>query len=182
MTTGAFEGTTFRTAVAVGATGMLSQALDWVAARSERTVLVARRASAWTPETAPGAGLLPLDRDWRNGAELANAVAAAVDPDRVDLVLLWVHDTGTAGLQRLLDLFAPRDLLIVHVLSSAAGDPAAYRDAVARRGTAACYRTVKLGAIQGRAGWRWLSDAEISDGAIRAIRERRDVTVGEIPR
>jgi hypothetical protein len=171
----------FRTAVTVGATGMLSQALDWVAARSACTVVVARGASRWSRSGTPAGSVVPLDCDWRDGAALTGALRQAVDPGEVDLLLLWVHATGSQALQGLLDLFAPRDLLIVHVLSSAAGDPAAYRDAVGRYGTAARYRTVKLGAIQGAVGRRWLTDAEISDGAIQAIREQRDVTVGEIP-
>lgn len=171
----------FRTAVAVGATGMLSQALDWVAARSARTVVVARRASRWSPSAAPAGPVVPLDGDWRDGGALTDALGQAIDPAEVDLLLLWIHASGSQALQGLLDLFAPRDLLIVHVLSSAAGDPAAYRDAVSRRGTGARYRTVKLGAVRGAVGWRWLSDAEISEGAIQAIRAQQDVTVGEIP-
>ena len=171
----------FRTSVAVGATGMLAPALDWIAARSARTVVVARRARRWSPTAGSAGQVVPLDRDWRDGDALCQSLRQVVDPGEVDLVLLWMHASGSKALHGLLDLFAPHDLSIVHVLSSAAGDPAAYRDAASRHGTVARYRTVKLGAVRGVSGWRWLSDAEISEGAIQAIREQRDVTVGEIP-
>ena len=72
--------------------------------------------------------------------------------------------------------------MVVHELSSASGDPAACHGAVtARNGAHVRSVTVKLGRVGNAGSWRWLTDAEISGGAIEAIETGRDVVVGDIP-
>jgi hypothetical protein len=172
----------FQTCLAVGATGMLDGALDWIAARSARTVAIARHAKAALARRARPR-TEPLDADWRDTRTFIAAIDSRLDGGGVDLALLWIHSTGAASLEALLDRLAPREGLIVHVLSSAAGDPAAYRSAMRGRTGAArvSYVTVKLGRVADGGGWRWLADAEISAGAIQAIETGRDVVVGETP-
>ena len=173
----------FRTAIMIGATGMLAGALKWVAGQAEHTIAVSRRAT----QRVERLGLprtTALTADWRRGDGFVRSITEAVDPDQVDCLLIWMHSDGAAALQALLDRFLRRPCLIVHVLSSSSGDPASYREAVDTQagGDVRCrYCTVKLGAIIGDTGWRWLTDTEISDGAIEAARTGQDVIVGQIP-
>jgi hypothetical protein len=167
----------FKRSPAFGATGMLVGALDAIATSSWHTTVVARHASRTNPRPRTTA----LDLDWRK----AEAFQAALEPTLsagVDLALIWMHESGDAALRRLLDRLKPQDCLVVHVLSSMAPDPAAFRDALDRDAARCRYRTVRLGAIAlAGGGSRWLTDGEISAGASQAIETARDVSIGTIP-
>lgn len=168
----------FRTSLTVGATGMLAGALKTVSDRSEGAIVVARHASK-TVKSLPRA--TAIDLDWRDAAAFETALAPALDGG-VDLALLWMHGSGDCSLRWLLERLKHQSCLVVHVLSSAAPDPTAFRDALDRDAARCRYRTVRLGAVPlPGGGTRWLTDDEISEGAIRAIDTATDVTVGTIP-
>lgn len=170
--------TAFDRSLAVGATGMLAGGLKFLAERSTRTIVVARHASQAT-SVLPRA--TALDLDWRDADAFKAAVERALAA-RLDVALLWMHGSGDAALHWLLDRLMTQDTLVVHVLSSMAPDPAAFRDALDRQKARCRYRTVRLGAIPlSGGGSRWLTDKEICTGAILAIDTANDVTVGVIP-
>ncbi|MEN2977383.1 hypothetical protein P7L78_26840 [Tistrella bauzanensis] len=181
----------FHTALMIGATGMLRAALDAVATRSERVLAVSRHAglSLRHRPVSPGDGMapiVPLDLDWQQPDSFMTGIEAAIEGARLDLVVIWMHGSGQEALRRLLRQLAGRpDCLVVHVLSSAAGDAAAFRAALSREagGPVLCrYRTVKLGAIMNGLSFdRWLTHEEISRGVIRAILTAEDVVVGSVP-
>lgn len=170
--------TAFDQSLAVGATGMLTGALKSLAQRSKHTFAVARhasRAAVGLPRTTA------IDIDWRDTAAF-KAVLEPVLNAPLDVALIWMHGSGSAALHWLLDRLKTHDALVVHVLSSMAPDPASFRDALDREKARCRYRTVRLGAINlSEGGTRWLTDEEISSGAIEAIDTGRDVTVGVIP-
>ena len=174
----------FQHALIVGGTGMLRPASAFVAARARRVTLVARGAMQAAAELGLGHdSALPLD--WRHQDAFGSALrqrAAALGA--FDLALLWLHDDGQQALEMLLHDFAQAKALVVHVLGSADADPgagnAAIRSLVMQHGLLS-YVTVMLGSKPGAGGGRrWLTDAEISAGAIAAIRTGRDVTVGDL--
>lgn len=168
----------FSTSLSVGATGMLAGALKTVVECSDRTIVVARHASK-TAKDLPGT--VALDLDWRDAAVFETALVPTLDRG-VDLALLWMHGSGDRSLRWLLERLKHQSCLVVHVLSSAAPDPTAFRDALNRDAAHCRYRTVRLGAIAlSGGGTRWLTDDEISQGAIRAIDTETDVTAGTIP-
>lgn len=168
----------FGTSLAVGATGMLAGALETVAECSDRTIIVARHASK-TAKDLPRTEA--LDLDWRDAAVFETALAPTLDRG-VDLALRWMHGSGDRSLRGLLERLKHQSCLVVHVLSSAAPNPAAFRDALDRDAARCRYRTIRLGAVpHPGGGTRWLTDDEISQGAIRAIDTAIDVTVGMIP-
>lgn len=174
----------FQHALIVGGTGMLRQASAFVAARARRVTLVARGAVRAAAELGLGHdSALPLD--WRHSDAFGSALrqrSAALGP--IDLALLWLHDDGQHALEALLRDLSRAPVLVVHVLGSADADPgagnAAIRSLAIRHGPIS-YVTVVLGSKPGVGGGRrWLTDAEISAGAIAAISTGRDVRVGDL--
>lgn len=170
--------TAFGNSLAVGATGMLAGALKSLAQRSKHTTLIAwhaSRAASGLPRTTA------IDLDWRD----TEAFKAALEPALtapLDVALIWMHGSGNIALHWLLDRLKTQDALVAQVLSSTAPDPTAFRDALDREVARCRYRTVRLGAIPLTGGGsRWLTDEEISAGAILAIDTATDVTVGTIP-
>ncbi|WP_372017776.1 hypothetical protein [Tistrella mobilis] len=177
--------TRYDTSLLIGATGMLARVLAEVAARSTRTVAVARHASHSLAAAPAEMGILPVDLDWRDTDAFVDGVVAATAGCRVDLVVLWMHGTGKAATDRLLDRYARTDCTIVHVLSSAAPDPAAFRAALPHpegRPPRCRYLTVKLGAVTEDGRFRrWLTNDEIAGAVLSAIDEGRDIMAGTLP-
>lgn len=173
----------FQHALIVGGTGMLANATRFIRARSERVTLVARRASA----AAAALGISPADAcplDWSNTSAFAAELSPRISAAPPDLALLWIHDNGHHTLLWLLDQLKMRTVLIVHVLGSASGDPRGgdrELNVIVTKPPQIHYVTVVLGSkvLPGGAR-RWLTDEEISTGAIEAIRVGRNVVVGEI--
>jgi hypothetical protein len=151
----------------IGGAGMLATATRWLAKRSAKTFLVARRASRFA---AGNATIAPLDADWRAAdfpARLTDLLAGAPPIDRA---LFWLHDP-TSILPWLLPLV--RNARTVIVLGSLDGSPQIPADATG-------VLTVRLGSKATATGRRWLTNAEISDGAIAALRQGRSQIVGDL--
>jgi hypothetical protein len=171
----------FEHAVVVGGTGMLADATRFIRACSRRMTLVARRAEA------AGLTLLPDEAcsvDWRNEAAFSAELLPRIAAIPPDLALIWIHSSGHRALIWLLQQLLTRPMLIVHVLGSSSGDPRGGNDAInaiVSRAPWTHYVPVVLGSKalpDGRR--RWLTNLEISAGAIEAIQNGHDVVVGEI--
>ena len=76
--------TRYDTSLLIGATGMLARVLAEVAARSTRTVAVARHASHSLAAAPAEMGILPVDLDWRD-------TDAFVEPELIHAI---GHDRG----------------------------------------------------------------------------------------
>lgn len=108
--------------------------------------------------------------DYADAAALERAIAG-VPP--ADLVVAWIHSTApdAAGIVARL---AARPVAFVHVLGSAARDPAANPAAAEIRALAGVdYREVVLGFVREGGVSRWLTDEEICGGVLQAIRSGR---------
>jgi hypothetical protein len=171
----------FRHALVVGGTGMLADATRFVRAQSARMTLVARRAEAADLTRSPDEAC-PVD--WRDFAAFWKALSPRIRARRPDLALLWMHASGERALHWLLAQLVTHPVLIVHVLGSSSGDPRACNEslkAILSSDPSVQYVTVVLGSKALPGGRRrWLTNAEISAGAIEAIQTGRDVVVGEI--
>lgn len=167
----------------VGGTGMLAGLVEALAGDGGRLSLVSRRASA---HALPGRA---FDADYHDGAAFAAALDAAVaGQGPIDLAVAWFHTLKIAAPRRLAERVgspgAPGRLF--QVLGSAVADPARpdrLRAAAAvAEGLPDCrLRQVVLGFRTEAGGARWLTDAEISGGVLRAVREDRPLSVvGEV--
>lgn len=170
-----------RAFLAVGATGMLRGALDALAVDSARAVVVARGAStAHARQPVPCAEVVTLDLDWQDPGAVPTIERHL--GDGLDPALLWIHSTAGRFWSELMSALVRRPCTVVQVLGSR-GDPVELQRLVADLGPTAGFRylIVKLGAVHEDGGWRWLSHQEISEGALTAFRELRDVKVGDEP-
>jgi hypothetical protein len=156
-----------RASLVIGGTGMLARATRWLASRYPPTLVVARRAGSFA-QHAPG--MVPIDLDWSR-PDFASHIAAALGAaPPVAKALIWIHDP-VRHLGPITALLPRADMVIV--LGSMDGRPAI-------PDSAAGAVTVRLGSVAVPGGRRWLTDEEISGGAIAALEDGRSRIVGEL--
>ncbi|KAK9372766.1 uncharacterized protein V1513DRAFT_451460 [Lipomyces chichibuensis] len=157
----------FGTTLTIGGTGMLASATHWLAARSERTIVVARRASRFTRGDRH---LVPVNADWTRPsfATLIDEAIRKVGP--IQQALLWLHDP-----EALIPLLLPLigSARVVLVLGSTQSQPVIPLDIVP-------FTTVRLGSMRTTSGRRWLTDDEISEGAIDALQDGHSRVIGDL--
>ena len=162
-----------RHVLVVGGTGMLSEFVKALAGDGGRLSLLSRRASAV-------AGADGFDCDYYDEAAFADALDAAVARSGpIDLAVAWFHTLKIAAPRRLAERVQGR---LVQVLGSAAADPShpGRLETAARvaAGLSQCeVRQVILGFKVEAAGSRWLTNSEISQGVLEAVRADRALTV-----
>jgi hypothetical protein len=152
----------------VGGTGMLSGLCEALAGDGGRLSLLARRASGWR-----GAPARAFDCDYRDEAAFADAVDGALAASGpIDFAVAWIHDVRLPANRILAERLGPARLF--QVLGSAIADPARpdrlQTAAAAVEGLGCRLRQVVLGFQVEDGRTRWLSDNEISQGVLDAIR------------
>lgn len=154
-------------ALVIGGTGMLAGVVEALSARGWQVSVLARGQSR-LDALAELPGVTACPADYRDLAEFA-AVVRSVLP--VDLVVAWIHSTAPEAPLRLAQLVADpeRPVAYHHVLgSSGRGFQApTVEDFTALQGLR--YHQTALGSVQELGSARWLTDAEIVAGVLRAI-------------
>ncbi len=156
-----------RSSLVIGGTGMLAAATLWLAERSKITLLVARHASGFRI----GDGrFVRLDADWKCPTFCNDVANALQSLPPVKCALIWLHEPEPT-----LGWLLPKlpDARVVLVLGSFDGRP--YLP-----GQATDLLTVRLGSKATQRGRRWLTDKEISDGAIAAMSDGCSGVVGDL--
>lgn len=159
----------FRNVLVIGGTGMLRHAVHELVDRGSRVVVVARNPDGAAPSETGAGEFVPIAADWEAPGSLIDAVSEALNGRRVELVVVWVHAPYRMPLMLELERVVASDAVVVQVWGSAGRDP---REALTGERVLLSGRTnrdVVLGYIAGDDGPRWLTDLEISDGALRAI-------------
>jgi hypothetical protein len=151
----------------IGGTGMLARATRWLADRSDITVVVARRASQFARGDER---LVPIDADWNHPGFSADLRGHLDNLPSIGRTLAWLHEPERM-LTQLLPVLSPA--WIVLVLGSLDGRPDVPEASVR-------VATVRLGSMATAAGRRWLTDEEISAGAIAALKDGRSRVVGDL--
>lgn len=145
---------------------MLARATRWIAARSDRVTLMARRPEA----LARDLGAEACSLDW---ADPGAASAMAQLPGDFDLAVIWLHDAAAHLARPAEDRLCPGGRVCrVHGARSADPKVRTAREPDPRPGLDR--QVVILGWHPdpvGEDGKRWLSDAEISGGVIAALRD-----------
>jgi hypothetical protein len=151
--------------LSIGGTGMLAEATRWLA-REANTLVVARRATRFC---AGDERLVPYDLDWSD-RDFHERLERALNAREIRRALLWLHKPEPV-LPWLLPLL-PRTQIVL-VLGSLGGNPEVPAQAD--------LLTVRLGSkAMPDGGRRWLTDEEISAGAIAAFATGRSQIVGEL--
>ncbi|KXL49219.1 MAG: hypothetical protein FE78DRAFT_86396 [Acidomyces sp. 'richmondensis'] len=149
----------------LGGTGMLLPALRSLLDREYTVIAVARQ-----PERAgQHPRLIKLQADWGDPKNLAAELMAALGDERPSRALLWIHSRYSAAVHTALDALLATDAIVVHLCGSSSHDPR--NDPVPQPYLAPRqYCRVVLGFERSCSSvTRWLTDEEISDGALRAF-------------
>ncbi|MGQ4561860.1 hypothetical protein ACUH90_08450 [Dermabacteraceae bacterium P7054] len=158
----------------IGGTGMLAPAVGDLLAAGLRVVLVSRRASGFAAAQHPL--LVAVDADWADPG-FAAKVMAAIDPDALRVVILWVHSPYRDSVSIALHSALPQNVRFVRLWGSGGGDP---RQAAVTASPLPGRKVseVFLGSLMDSHGVRrWLSHREISDGKLAALRSEASRTV-----
>jgi hypothetical protein len=171
-------------ALVIGGTGMLAGATHALAEDGDVSVL-SRHAAAFCRGHAQ---LHAEPCDWSSASQLLPHVEAAIAArGAVSIALVWMHqraDTLPLEVGRVLARRGP--VRFFHVMGSAVSDPSrpdrllAYERAFGAVPNLA-WRPVMLGFQIENGGSRWLTNEEISGGAIAAIRsDARKSLIGQV--
>jgi hypothetical protein len=174
----------YKHSLIIGGTGMLAGATVEMCGRSDRATVVSRHAEAFAAERGLAENCA-VTADYRDAESLIAAIEARITRHGAfDAALLWFHGAGEKSLLALLDVLDREECAVVMVLGSAQGDPrrqsGVLREKLAAAKNLSCRRAV-LGCKADGNGWRWLTDEEISRGALDALAGEADVMVGELP-
>lgn len=164
-------------ALVVGGTGMLAEAVSGLAGRGYQVSVLARR-----PERLSSTNINPIALDYRDSKKLRAGLAEAVSKfGPISLAVVWIHGTAPEAPYIVAEYVQGR---YFHVLGSAFADPNRLDDERQKRFAQfehTDYREVILGFVIEQAGARWLTNGEISEGVLKAIRtDARRFIVGVV--
>lgn len=166
-----------REVLVVGGSGMLRPAVHDLLGGGARVFVVARRPQRAASGTTLDDRLVPVAADWEAPERLAASVAAAMSGEPFDEAILWVHDPPGEDLHEALGSLLAADATVVHLWGSAARDPSGGPSRPEMYAPPRSYRAVVLGFADGPSGTRWLTDREISDGALRGLEHPAELQV-----
>jgi ABC-type amino acid transport substrate-binding protein len=156
----------FAASLVLGGTGMLAGATRWLAARSEKTFLVARRASSFMATPS----VVAFDADWHNPSFAREIGAALKQSAPVEAALLWLHEPDLVLPWLLPELPSGRVDLVLGSVDGRPEIPDGLRQIA----------TVRLGSMRTAHGRRWLTDDEISAAAIASLEDGKSRVVGDL--
>lgn len=164
-------------ALVVGGTGMLSRVSLWLLDQGYHVSIIARnsnRMKKLIEQTDLNYEITPLILDYNNNAELQEKVRTTIDENGgIDMVVAWIHSTAPEALKVILAEVSIRkdrwDLF--HILGSSSDLKRVKREAILPKNCS--YHQVQLGFLIEGSRPRWLTQKEISDGVIEAIKKRK---------
>jgi NAD(P)-dependent dehydrogenase (short-subunit alcohol dehydrogenase family) len=165
-----------RHALVIGGTGMLSAATTELAKRFATVTVVARSTrslEAIAKRIAAFTTCHVLKLDWSDRAGFLRSITEHLGrTGHPDFVLAWLHHEYLAPDLAEALRSIPLDLRFVHVLSSAAANPAGSASELRKKFSTlpgVVYQQVVLGFVVEAGGSRWLTHSEICDGVLEAI-------------
>lgn len=170
------------TTLLIGATGMLSEAArHMVRAAPGAIAVLSRRADAFSFRDVALDSRTTCHRvDWQDQAAFLTSLdAIASEHGPFTQALVWMHGRDDPLRAHIAHHMAD-DSVLVEVLGSAASRPGAFGDVRVRQMLAQPhirYRQVLLGFVHDDGRSRWLTNAEISAGAIAASTSEETVSI-----
>ncbi|MFD2369825.1 short-chain dehydrogenase [Brevibacillus sp. GCM10020057] len=173
-----------REALVIGGSGMLAEVSRWLAETGYHVTVVGRdrrrleRVAGCSGAVAPESfTLLPLD--YHDTEKLRQALSHLLcERGSIDLVVAWIHSTASEALPAVIQSLArqQREWRLFHVCGSRAWiEPP--REPVADH---LLYRRIILGFVLEGNESRWLTNEEIAQGVIRAVRADQPSIVGVV--
>lgn len=158
----------------LGGTGMLRDAAISLADRSDLLISISRRSHLGYA----AAKIEDMRADFADPAGIAAIINRVESAPQLSYGLIWIHSEHHPAARAIIAaMLARKPDAVAQVFgtssSAQARSPEAFRDEFSPSGA---YFTVELGQI----GSRWLTEAEISAGALASLYERRDVIVGNL--
>ena len=163
----------------IGTTGMLASATQALAEQSKALTCMARTdASLRRVEQRIGQSngeFRPVPVNYHDEGLFMQALEEAWRYEPFELVVAWIHSSGNQSFKNMTEFLSQQsaETKLFHVVGSAAADPAQKAKEQAFGGGSLSYRQVILGFQVEVAGSRWLTDDEISQGTLQAIREEK---------
>lgn len=151
-------------ALVLGGTGMLAAATRHIALHYDETTLLARHPETLAAET----GATPYAINWADRDKVMTLIENLATGPRFDLLLSWVHSPGIWCIPLLEDLLRSGGRSI-RIHGSSVGNPAAGIAVDPSPRSNITRQNVVLGHIIENKQKRWLTNAEISQGAINAF-------------
>ncbi|MDQ0214021.1 hypothetical protein J2S13_000416 [Oikeobacillus pervagus] len=172
-------------ALVVGGTGMLSGVSLWLLDQGYHVSIIARnskRMKDLIEQTDLDSHITPLFVDYSDHDELQKKVHATINRNgAIDVVIAWIHSTAPNALKIIAKevSISKSEWELFHVLGSSSDLKRIEREVTM---TLSCsYYQVQLGFVIDGSRSRWLTNKEISDGVIEAIKKRNKIlTIGQI--
>lgn len=172
-------------ALVVGGTGMLSRVSHWLIDNGYHVSIIARNAERMKQllqEASSESHVTPLLVDYRNNSELIKEINRTIKENGdIDIVVAWIHSIAKNALQIIGDEVSKgkNNWELFHVLGSSSNLDEIKKKIAAP--TRYAYYQVQLGFTYEGARTRWLTNKEISEGVIEAIKKKKKVLiVGQI--
>ncbi|MGA3600125.1 short-chain dehydrogenase [Lysinibacillus agricola] len=167
----------------VGGTGMLSGVSLWLLNQGYHVSIIARnsdRMKDLIKQTDLDSHITPLFVDYSNHDELQKKVHETINKNGdIDIVVAWIHSNASNALKIIAKevSISKSEWELFHVLGSSSDLNRIKREVTMPTGCS--YHQLEF-IIEG-ARSRWLTNKEISDGVIEAIKKRNKIlTIGQI--
>ena len=168
-----------RHTLAIGGTGMLLEAVYWLAEQGHEVTVVGRNEHKLRRLTDRHASLHPVLADYYDLDQFVSVLKDAVaQRGHFTRVIAWIHDRQETIIQRLYSEFfsdPTHRWELFHVLGS--GSNLEEIEKKLNPPQNCKYHQIKLGFVIEGDHSRWLTHAEISAGAIDSMKSGRDVTI-----
>jgi NAD(P)-dependent dehydrogenase (short-subunit alcohol dehydrogenase family) len=172
-------------ALIIGGTGMLSRVSLWLLDNGYHVSIIARnsgRMERLIEKTNFKSHITPIFVDYTNSKDLQEKVRHVIKQNgSIHLVVAWIHSIAEDALPTITEEVSKQrnEWNLFHVLGSSSNlETIKLKVAVPNN---CIYHQVQLGFLIEGIHSRWLTNQEISDGVIEAMKTREQVfTVGEL--
>ncbi|WP_043932612.1 short-chain dehydrogenase [Bacillus sp. EB01] len=172
-------------ALVVGGTGMLSRVSLWLVENGYHVSIIARSAERMKQlieKTSSYSNITPLLVDYRNNDQLKEKINLTIKQNgEIDIVVAWIHSTAEKALPIIVNEVSKGKYhwQLFHILGSSS-DLEDIKNKIPAPSSCGYYQ-VQLGFISEGSQSRWLTNNEISEGVIEAIKQKKKLlTIGQI--
>ncbi|GAB2718524.1 short-chain dehydrogenase [Paenibacillus thermoaerophilus] len=163
-------------ALVVGGSGMLAKTSLWLAENGYKVSVIGRNQEKLDKLCQQNGRIVPVSVDYRDDDALSKKLERIIRSGAIEMVVAWIHnDVAPNALQIVIDKISKQGInkwRLFHVLGSGSNlDKIRSRLEI----PAACeYRQVQLGFVLENNRSRWLTNDEIANGVIEAIRTNKN--------